>query len=183
MCNTDEPGTIVFAFASAEGLTQDGVILTLTFEVLSETGSAILLTDVLITTVDAALLQHKAFVTLENGGVAVGEEGQVPAPLVTPWPVETPTPTPTPTPSPTPTPTPAPTPSPTPTPTDDVIEEIPDPIIPGGPVELELEIPDEEIPGGSTELPKTGEVPPILFYGSGATLVAVGAYFRRKFKK
>lgn len=116
--NTDTAGLVVFAFASAEGLAEDGVALTLTFDVLTETGSAVVLTDVLASTVDAGLVQHKAYVTLENGGVAVGEGGQVPEPVVTPWPVETPTPTPTPTPPPTPTPVPteAPTPVPTPAP-------------------------------------------------------------------
>ena len=98
--NTDTAGLVVFAFASAEGLAEDGVALTLTFDVLTETGSAVVLTDVLASTVDAGLVQHKAYVTLENGGVAVGEGGQVPEPVVTPWPVETPTPTPTPTPAP-----------------------------------------------------------------------------------
>lgn len=116
--NTDTAGLVVFAFASAEGLTEDGAALMLTFDVLTEAGSAVVLTDVLASTVDADLVQHKAYVTLENGGVAVGEDGQVPDPVVTPWPVETPTPTPAPTPTPTPTPAPteAPTPAPTPAP-------------------------------------------------------------------
>lgn len=109
--NTDTAGVVGFAFACADGLAADGTVLTLTFDVLDETGSAVVLTDVLATTVDAALEQHKAYVTLENGGVAVGEDGQVPDPVVTPWPVETPTPTPTPI----PTATPAPTATPTPT--------------------------------------------------------------------
>lgn len=108
-----------------------------------------------------------------------------PEPTPTPTPTPTPEPTPTPTlePTPTPTPTPEPTPTPTPDPTEEPLFEFHDEEIPGGPVDPELEIPDEEIPGGSTELPKTGELPPILFYGSGATLVAIGAYFRRKFKR
>ena len=111
--NTDTAGVVGFAFACADGLAADGTVLTLTFDVLDETGSAVVLTDVLATTVDAALEQHKAYVTLENGGVAVGEDGQVPDPVVTPWPVETPTPTPTPTPIPTATPAPTATPTPT----------------------------------------------------------------------
>ncbi|NLC43151.1 MAG: LPXTG cell wall anchor domain-containing protein [Clostridiales bacterium] len=45
------------------------------------------------------------------------------------------------------------------------------------------EILDDEIPGGSAELPKTGELPPMLYYGTGTALVAIGAYFRRKLKK
>ena len=114
--NIDEAGVIVFAFASAAGVREDGTMLTLQFEVLRETGSAVVLTDVLATVVDGMLVQKKAYVTVENGGVAVGESGQVPEPIVTPWPVETPTPTPSPTPEPTPTPVPtaAPTPEPTP---------------------------------------------------------------------
>ena len=98
------------------GVREDGTMLTLQFEVLRETGSAVVLTDVLATVVDGMLVQKKAYVTVENGGVAVGESGQVPEPIVTPWPVETPTPTPSPTPEPTPTPVPtaAPTPEPTP---------------------------------------------------------------------
>ena len=112
--NIDEAGVIVFAFASATGVQQDGTLLTLEFEVLQETGSAIVITDVLATTVDGALVQRKAYVTVENGGVAVGEAGEVPEPVVTPWPVETPTPTPSPTPEPTPTPVPTPVPTPEP---------------------------------------------------------------------
>ena len=100
------------AKACADGLSADGTLATLTFEVLGETGSAVVLTDVLATTVDAARVQHKAYVTLQNGGVAVGEGAAVPEPVVTPWPVETPVPTPAPTPAPTATPIPSPTPAP-----------------------------------------------------------------------
>ena len=115
--NIDEAGVIVFAFASATGVREDdGTLLTLQFEVLRENGSAVVLTDVLATVVDDTLAQKKAYVTVENGGVAIGESGQVPEPVVTPWPVETPAPTPSPTPesTPTPVPTTAPTPEPAP---------------------------------------------------------------------
>ena len=78
--NIDEAGVIVFAFASAAGVREDGTMLTLQFEVLRETGSAVVLTDVLATVVDGMLVQKKAYVTVENGGVAVGESGQVPEP-------------------------------------------------------------------------------------------------------
>ena len=110
--NTETAGVVGFAFACADGLSADGTLVTLTFEVLGETGSAVVLTDVLATTVDAARVQHKAYVTLQNGGVAVGEGAAVPEPVVTPWPVETPVPTPAPTPAPTATPIPSPTPAP-----------------------------------------------------------------------
>lgn len=110
--NTETAGVVGFAFACADGLSADGTLVTLTFEVLSQTGSAVVLTDVLATTVDAARVQHKAYVTLQNGGVAVGEGAAVPEPVVTPWPVETPVPTPAPTPAPTATPIPSPTPAP-----------------------------------------------------------------------
>lgn len=110
--NTETAGVVGFAFACADGLSADGTLVTLTFEVLSQTGSAVVLTDVLATTVDAARMQHKAYVTLQNGGVAVGEGAAVPEPVVTPWPVETPVPTPAPTPAPTATPIPSPTPAP-----------------------------------------------------------------------
>lgn len=110
--NTETAGVVGFAFACADGLSADGTLVTLTFEVLGQTGSAVVLTDVLATTVDAARVQHKAYVTLQNGGVAVGEGAAVPEPVVTPWPVETPVPTPAPTPAPTATPIPSPTPVP-----------------------------------------------------------------------
>lgn len=66
----------------------------------------------------------------------------------------------------TPTPiTPTPTPSPAPTPKE------PD-LPPAEPDENIIEIQEELIPGGS--LPKTGELPPILFYCLGAGIVYVG---------
>ena len=74
--NTETAGVVGFAFACADGLSADGTLVTLTFEVLSQTGSAVVLTDVLATTVDAARVQHKAYVTLQIGGVAGGEKGQ-----------------------------------------------------------------------------------------------------------
>lgn len=110
--NTDTAGTVAFAFASAEGLSGEGTVLSLTFAVVGESGSAVTLTDVLASRVDEALGQQKAFVTVADGGVTVGD-APLPAPVVTPWPVETPTPTPEPTPEPTPTPTPTVVPSPT----------------------------------------------------------------------
>jgi len=32
-------------------------------------------------------------------------------------------------------------------------------------------------------LPKTGELPPVLFYGAGAVLTSLGLYLRRRFRK
>ena len=71
--NTETAGVVGFAFACADGLSADGTLVTLTFEVLGQTGSAVVLTDVLATTVDAARVQHKAYVTLQNGGIGGGE--------------------------------------------------------------------------------------------------------------
>jgi hypothetical protein len=100
-----------------------------------------------------------------------------------PTPTE-PTPTePTPT-EPTPTePTPTePTPTePTPTTTDDTLYEIDNEPVPEGSPEPELEIIEEEfIPTG---LPKTGELPPILFYGIGACIIYAGVKLNRKKEK
>jgi len=111
--NTDNLGMVVFAFASRDGLTADGTAITLTFEVLTDVGSAVTVTDVQATTVDGNFEQHKAFVAVTDGGVAIGE-GSVPAPVVTPWIAETPTPEPTATPAPTPEATAVPTATPVP---------------------------------------------------------------------
>jgi LPXTG-motif cell wall-anchored protein len=47
----------------------------------------------------------------------------------------------------------------------------------------EIELEDDEVPKGTGTLPKTGELPPVLFYGTGAMLTAFGAYLKRKFNK
>lgn len=36
------------------------------------------------------------------------------------------------------------------------------------------DIPDEPVPGGPTDIPKTGEVNPLWFYGSGIVFIAAG---------
>lgn len=106
--NTEKNGLIVFAYASAEGLSGNCDILSITFDVIEEQGSAVTLSDVLVSRVDEVKNQSKVYITLQDGGVMVN--GSVlPEPVVTPWPVETPTPTPEPTPVPTPEPTPDPT--------------------------------------------------------------------------
>ena len=104
--NTDNMGMVAFAFASRDGLQSDGTALTLTFEVLTEVGSAIVVTDVQATTVDAQLKQHAASVTVTNGGVSIGDAA-LPAPVVTPWVAPTAAPTVSASPTTVPSPTPA----------------------------------------------------------------------------
>lgn len=107
--NTDEAGLIAFAYAGAEGLAvSEGTLLTLTFRPLSDQGSAIVVTDVLATTYDAAAgEQNRLYGTVQDGYVTVAG-GEAPAPKITPWIAETPAPTPEPTPEPTSVPTEAP---------------------------------------------------------------------------
>lgn len=106
--NTEKNGLIIFAYACAEGLSGNCDILTITFDVITDKGSAVTLSDVLVSRVDEVKNQSKVYITLQDGGVMVDGNG-MPEPVVTPWPVETPTPTPEPTPAPTPEPTPEPT--------------------------------------------------------------------------
>ncbi|MCE5187826.1 MAG: hypothetical protein LLF75_01370 [Eubacteriales bacterium] len=98
--NADEPGRLRIACADALGLKGDGTLLTVRFTVLSGTGSALTATSGIITCVDADYNQTNAYVSLEDGGVSIGESA-APAALVTPWIPETPVPTPTPEPTPT----------------------------------------------------------------------------------
>lgn len=110
---TGNPGTIGVACAQALGFTGDGTLLTIRFEILSDTGSALTITSHLpasgegagteVTKIDADYNQSAALLTIENGGVTVGD-APLPAPQVTPWTPATPVPTPSPTPEPTPTP-------------------------------------------------------------------------------
>lgn len=103
--NTEVSGVVQAAFASALGITEGGVLLTVRFQVLTAAGSPVLLTDALASRVDDSFVQTKAYLSVTDGGVSVGG-APLPAISVTPWPVETPAPTPTPEPTPTPTPTP-----------------------------------------------------------------------------
>lgn len=105
-----EAGRVRVACANALGLTQAGTLLTLRFTATGETGSAVTVTNAIVTRVDKDYVQSPAFTAAENGGVTIGEAA-LPAAKVTPWVPATPTPTP----SPEPTPTIAPTPAPTPT--------------------------------------------------------------------
>lgn len=123
--NANESGRIRVACASALGLSAEdgGVLLSVTFNVLGSAGSAVTLSDVAVTVVDAEYVQSAAYLLSSDGGVTV-DGGPLPAPVVTPWVAPTPIPTPSPTPEPTAVPTIAafadsvaePTPAPTPEP-------------------------------------------------------------------
>ena len=105
--NTDTPGTIRFAYASAEGLKEGtGTAVILTFATLQDTGTAVLVTEAKASRYDGenGAGQYRAFVTVENGGITSAGSGLVPDAGITPWIPETPTPSPKPTPAPTETP-------------------------------------------------------------------------------
>ena len=108
--NAAEAGRVRVACANALGLTQAGTLLTLRFTATGETGSAIAITNAIVTRVDANYVQSPALAAAENGGVTAGT-APLPEAKVTPWVPATPTPTPTPEPTPTNAPTPAPTPT------------------------------------------------------------------------
>lgn len=95
--NTDVPGRIRVACASALGLEGAGTLMTLRFQVLSDTGSAVTVSSGIVTRVDEAYNQSTALVSIADGGVAIGT-APLPAPVVTPWVPATPVPSPTPTP-------------------------------------------------------------------------------------
>ena len=103
IANADTPGRIRIACASALGLEGAGTLLTLRFRLLSEAGSAVVITSGAATRVDADYNQSTAFIEIENGGITVGE-APLPSPAVTPWVPATPIPTPSPTPESTATP-------------------------------------------------------------------------------
>ena len=107
--NTRLEGKMLFAYACAEGLQQDsGCILVLRFNLLTETGSAVTVSDVSASVYDPDTEeQSKAYISsVKDGGVFYGEAGTIPEALTTPWIPETPTPTPAPTEEPTPVPSP-----------------------------------------------------------------------------
>ena len=109
IANPDLPNCIRVAAASAYGLSEDGVMLTITFKVLTATGSAITLSDVEISRVTDDYNQDFSndldfFMQTTDGGVTVGGMA-LPAPVATPWLAPTPSPTPEPTPEPTAEPT------------------------------------------------------------------------------
>ena len=108
--NDAEAGRVRVACANALGLKQAGTLLTLRFTATSETGSAVTVTNAIVTRVDTDYVQSPAFASAENGGVTIGS-ASLPAAKVTPWIPATATPTPSPEPTPTNTPTPSPTPT------------------------------------------------------------------------
>ncbi len=97
VANSDVPGRVRIACASALGLEGAGTLLTLRFRLLGETGSAVAVTSGIVTRVDADYNQTTAYVAIQDGGVTLGES-PLPAPAVTPWVPATPVPTPSPTP-------------------------------------------------------------------------------------
>lgn len=97
VANSDVPGRVRIACASALGLEGAGTLLTLRFRLLGETGSAVAVTSGIVTRVDADYNQTTAYVAIQDGGVTIGE-APLPAPAVTPWVPATPVPTPSPTP-------------------------------------------------------------------------------------
>ncbi len=103
VANSDMSGRVRIACASALGLEGAGTLLTLRFRVLSDTGSAVNITNGIVTRVDADYNQTIAYVSITDGGVTIGEAA-LPAPVATPWVPATPVPTPSPTPEPTATP-------------------------------------------------------------------------------
>lgn len=104
--NVDEKNRIRAACISALGLTGEGTVLSVTFKVLTASGSAVTVTDAAATRVNADFQQSKAYLTFTDGGVTVASVA-LPAPVVTPWIAATPVPTPSPEPTPTPMGTPA----------------------------------------------------------------------------
>lgn len=103
IANSDVPGRIRIACASALGLDGAGMLLTLRFRLLSDTGSAVTITSGIVTRVDADYNQTKAYAAIQDGGITAGSAA-LPAPAVTPWIPVTPVPSPSPIPEITPTP-------------------------------------------------------------------------------
>ena len=101
--NADTPGRIRVACASALGLSGAGTIMTLRFRLLTDAGSAVTISNGIITRVDASYNQTTALIAITDGGITVGT-APMPAPVVTPWVPATPIPSPTPTPIPSPSP-------------------------------------------------------------------------------
>ena len=96
--NADTPGRIRVACASALGLSGAGTLMTLRFRLLTDAGSAVTISNGIITRVDASYNQTTALIAITDGGITVGT-APLPAPVVTPWVPATPIPSPTPTPS------------------------------------------------------------------------------------
>ncbi len=103
VANLDEAGRIRIACASALGIDGAGTLLTLRFQALSDTGSAVTITNAIITRVDADYNQSETYVAIEDGGITI-DGAAMPEAVVTPWIPKTPVPTPSPVPTPVPTP-------------------------------------------------------------------------------
>jgi len=64
--------------------------------------------------------------------------------------------------------------------------EVEDEDIPQGPGEtpsepgIEITVEDEEVPVGPAVMPKTGEISPLFFYGTGALMLVLGITLRKK---
>ena len=101
--NADTPGRIRVACASALGLSGAGTLMTLHFRLLTDAGSAVTISNGIITRVDASYNQTTALIAITDGGITVGT-APLPAPVVTPWVPATPIPSPTSTPIPSPSP-------------------------------------------------------------------------------
>ena len=107
IANTKEAGRVRIAAACAFGLdNENGDVVVLHIKLNGESGSAVTITDAIVTTVGADYAQFPAYVEIVDGGVAVGG-GALPASAVTPWIPETPVPPATPTLTPTEAPAPA----------------------------------------------------------------------------
>ncbi len=110
--NFDAAGRIRTACCVALGLEAGGEVIVVDFKILKSGGSSVTLSNVEVTTLNAAAkangiyVQEKAYVQVAAGGVTVAGAA-LPNAVVTPWIAETPTPSPTPEPTPTPTPAPA----------------------------------------------------------------------------
>lgn len=71
--NADILGRIRVACAGALGLESAGTLMTLRFQILTETGSAVTVSSGIVTRIDADYNQTKALVAIEDGGVTVGD--------------------------------------------------------------------------------------------------------------
>lgn len=105
--NLNEKGRVRLAAACALGLdNENGTVVILHCKLTGDAGSAITLSDVIVTTVGAEYVQSKAYVTIADGGVTASG-GTLAQSGATPWIPETPEPPATPAPPPTEAPAPA----------------------------------------------------------------------------
>ncbi len=101
--NAYDSGSVQFAFACPYGLQEgSGELLTLSFTLTSETGSAVTVSDCQAWKYTRENGEERMYLTLTNGGVYAEPNGSVPAPAYSTWVPETPTPSPVPTETPVP---------------------------------------------------------------------------------